>query len=152
QSKRAVIVFAVVHVAKVDLVLAGEEEFVRRRKDGKRAMASFENLKPIARTQIYIVLIGCAAKRILLPGTRSIAPHQLRRVADMETVEPGFVNKRDGRLFCFRDRLLRHRLVPLYTVKRRSPAKAPSVSPLKVTLNWLPSVARLHVFELKLEL
>ena len=69
-EKTAVVVFAVVDVAQVHLVLAREEEFVRRRKNGERSGARVKNLQPVASLQIHRLLIRVAAEFILLPHLR----------------------------------------------------------------------------------
>src|ERR1700722_4990925 len=77
ERKLVVAVLAVVDVAKVDLVLARKEKFVRRRKYGERTRAGVENLKPIAGLQADRLCVEIPAKLVLLPFLRIVSPFEL---------------------------------------------------------------------------
>jgi hypothetical protein len=88
QGKRTGGIFAIVNVAEIDLVLAGEEELVRRGKNSERPFPGVENLETISRAQVNRLIIWRAAETVLLPYLCVVAPDEFRVVRDGEALRP----------------------------------------------------------------
>src|SRR5262245_15661121 len=89
--ERAIVIFAVPHVAQVKLDFAAEEEFVRWREDRDGAASRFDYGKAIARPQCHRVCIGRPAELIFLPATRNVAPDHTLRYLRAESFESGAI-------------------------------------------------------------
>ena len=100
------VVLAIVHIAEIDLILAREEELVRRGKDRQRPLRRIQNLQAVPRPQIHRLRVRRSAKLVLLPVLRRVAPDQLRILANRKALQPGLVDVCHRRLLGAGNRLL----------------------------------------------
>ena len=90
-GKRVLAVLAIVHIAKIHFIFPGKEELVGWREKANGPAPGFDDAQTVARTQPYRVSIQSAAKIVLLPRSRWVAPNQASAFPDREALQPGQV-------------------------------------------------------------